>query len=131
MATATIAQPGRITTLVDRIAEGRGLFRELGHTFTHEHGAWLIPSRTVEGRVYEVRLGPVERCECRDYEFRGVKCAHITAASIAQAKSHVCDCCLRRVLKRFLREVAEDDALLSWFVGDVLCADCIKDGYWA
>jgi hypothetical protein len=30
-----------------------------------------------------------------------------------------------------LSEVTEDDALLSWFVGDELCADCIRDGFWA
>jgi hypothetical protein len=131
MATATIAHSAHQSTLVDRIAEGRGLYAELGHTFTHARGAWLIPSRTVEGRVYEVRLEPVETCECKDYEFRGVKCAHIIAGSIAQAKSRVCSCCGHRVLGRFLSEVTEDDALLSWFIGDELCSDCIKDGYWA
>lgn len=131
MAITTIAQPTRTSTPVDRIAEGRGLYAELGHTFRHELGAWIVPSRTGEGRVYEVRLGPIERCECRDYEFRGARCAHIVAASIAQAKSRVCSYCGQRVLGRFLSEVQEGDGLLSWFVGDELCADCIKDGYWA
>lgn len=121
----------RTYTPVVRIAEGRGLFRELGHTFRHERGAWFIPSRTVEGRVYEVRLGTVERCECGDYTYRGARCAHITAASIAQAKSRICSCCGQRVLGRFLSEVTEGDALLSWFVGDELCADCIQEGFWA
>jgi hypothetical protein len=121
----------RTSTLVDRIASGLALYRELGHTFTHEFGEWRIPSRTTEGKTYGVRLGPVERCECRDYEFRGVKCAHIVAASVAQAKSRVCSCCGQRVLGRFLSEVTEEDALLSWFIGDELCSDCIKDGYWA
>jgi hypothetical protein len=131
MASTSLAQPTRTSTPTNRIAEGRGLYAELGHTFTHEHGAWLIPSRTVEGRVYEVRLGAVERCECGDYTYRGARCAHITAASIAQAKSRICSCCGQRVLGRFLSEVTEDDALLSWFIGDELCADCIKAGYWS
>jgi hypothetical protein len=30
-----------------------------------------------------------------------------------------------------LSEVTEDDALLSWFIGDELCAECIKTSYWA
>jgi hypothetical protein len=131
MATATVAHTQREYIPVDRIAEGRGFYAEFGHTFRHEHGAWIVPSRTVEGRVYEVRLGPVEACECKDHEHRGVKCAHIVAASIARAKSRRCSCCGQRVLGRFLSEVTEDDALLSWFVGDELCADCIKEGYWS
>jgi hypothetical protein len=28
-------------------------------------------------------------------------------------------------------EVQEEDGLLSWFVGDRLCADCVNGGYWA
>jgi hypothetical protein len=35
------------------------------------------------------------------------------------------------VLRRFTTEVSEDDGLLSWFPGDVLCADCIRTGFWA
>ncbi len=31
---------------------------------------------------------------------------------------------------RFTSEVREDDGLLSWFPGDVLCADCIRAGMW-
>jgi hypothetical protein len=35
------------------------------------------------------------------------------------------------VLGRFVSEVSEDDELLSWFVGDQICADCISAGFWA
>ncbi len=110
--------------------EGRKLYRERGDEFRHEHGAWLVPSRTDEDQVYEVCLGPVESCECSERTYAGDACPHIAAASMAQAKSSVCSCCGRRVLGRFLSQVTEDDELLSWFVGNVLCADCIRDGYW-
>jgi hypothetical protein len=33
------------------------------------------------------------------------------------------------VLGRFTTEVTEEDELLSWFPGDVLCADCIRRGF--
>ena len=80
---------------------------------------------------YAVRLGPVETCECADYEHRGSKCKHIVSAAIAESKSGSCSCCGHKVLGRFLSEVQEDDGLLSWFVGDELCADCIRAGYWS
>lgn len=131
MTAQSLAQPARTTTPVDRIAEGRGLYAELGHTFRHDHGAWIIPSRSVEGKVYEVRLGRIERCECPDYQQRGARCAHVTAATLAESKSRICSCCGQRVLGRFLSEVQEDDELLSWFVGDEICCTCIKDGYWS
>jgi hypothetical protein len=34
------------------------------------------------------------------------------------------------VLGRFVAEVQEEDGLLSWFVGDVLCGTCISEGFW-
>jgi hypothetical protein len=108
---------------------GKQLFEERGDDFRHDHGVWWIPSE--DGlRVYGVRLGPVEVCECKDHGFRHRACKHITAANIAQSKSVVCSCCGSRVLGRFTEEVTEDDGLLSWFPGDVLCADCIRAGYW-
>jgi hypothetical protein len=33
-------------------------------------------------------------------------------------------------LNRYLCEVVEDDALLSWFVGDLICDSCVGAGYW-
>jgi hypothetical protein len=96
----------------------------------HKNGSWFIASDAVPGRAYEVRLGPVERCECGHYRHRGVVCKHVYAARTAQAKSRVCSCCGQRVLGRFATEVAEEDGLLSWFVGDALCSDCISQGFW-
>jgi hypothetical protein len=85
-------------------------------------------SATFESRFYAVRLGPVETCECPDYEQRGAKCLHVTAAAIARAKSTTCSCCGQRVPWKFVTEVTEDDCLLSWFPGDRLCADCVHGG---
>jgi hypothetical protein len=114
-----------------RIDRGRDLYAERWTEFRFEHGSWFVPSTTVEGRFYAVRLGPVETCECSDHEHRGAQCLHVTAATIAKAKSTTCSCCGNRVPWRFVREVQEEHELLAWFVGDRLCADCVSGGYWA
>ncbi len=124
--TILAGSPQETTTRVER---GRKLFEERGVEFRHEHGVWWVPSCTGTS-VYGVRLGPVEVCECADFEYRSGLCKHVFAARIAQAKSRTCSCCGQRVLGRFTTEVSEDDELLSWFPGDVLCADCIRAGYW-
>ncbi len=127
MIEASLAHPARETT--DHLERGRQLFEERGVEFRYERGAWLVPSEN-GGGLYEVRLSPIESCECADFEHSGPHCEHIVAASIAQTKSRTCCCCGQRVLSRFTSEVTEDDALLSWFPGDVLCADCVRAGYW-
>jgi SWIM zinc finger len=124
----SLAQPAHQSTT--RVARGRDLYSERWCEFRFEHGSWFVPSATVEGRFYAVRLGPVETCECPDYEHRGAKCLHVTAATIARAKSTTCSCCGNRVPWRFVREVQEEDGLLSWFAGDVLCDACVS-GHWA
>jgi hypothetical protein len=129
MDTRSLAQPAPPSTT--RVQRGRELYAERWAEFRFEHGSWFVPSTTVEGRFYAVRLGPVETCECPDYSYRGAKCLHVTAATIARAKSTTCACCGARVPWRFATEVTEDDALLSWFVGQRLCGDCVHGGYWA
>ncbi len=125
-----IAHTAQESTDDKSIERGRNLFAEHAVEFRHERGAWLVPSQNGIG-FYEVRLSPSEFRECADYEHRGGRCKHIHAASIAQAKSGTCSCCGHRVLNRFLSEVEESDNLLSWFVGDLLCSDCLKAGYWS
>ena len=115
MTNRSLAQPAPPSTT--RVQRGRDLYAAHADEIRFEHGSWFVPSATVEGRFYAVRLGPVERCECRDHEHRG-------------AKSTTCDCCGNRVPWRFVSEVTEDDELLSWFVGDRLCADCVNGGFW-
>jgi len=127
--TARIPQPEQRTTT--RVERGRDLYREHADEIRFEHGAWLVPSNSVEGRFYAVRLGPVESCECSDHTYRGAKCQHVTAAVIARAKSTTCACCGNRVPWRFVTEVQAEDELLSWFPGDRLCGDCVCGGYWA
>jgi hypothetical protein len=38
---------------------------------------------------------------------------HVTAATLARAKSTTCSCCSNRVPWRFVNEIVEDDCLLS------------------
>jgi hypothetical protein len=65
------------------------------------------------------------------FQIKNVTCKHLTAGTIAHAKSSPCSCCGQRTLNRFLSEATEDDELLGWFTGDLLCSDCIRAGYWA
>ncbi len=127
MANTILAGSPQETT--DRIERGRKLFEEyaLEIRYVAPVGLWCVPSGN--GGFYAVGLDP-ERCECVHYEHRGRPCEHIVAASIAKAKSRTCSCCGHRVLGRFTTEVSEDDRLLSWFPGDIICADCIRAGYW-
>ena len=132
MSNTTIAQSRTVPDpTTSRTERGLELYREHADEFLYKRGAWLIPSETGIG-AYEVRLGPVETCECKDFEFHGHNepCKHSVAARIAHAKSRVCSCCGSRVLGRFVTEVAEEDQLLSWFAGDVLCATCVSEGFW-
>jgi transposase len=48
-----------------------------------------------------------------------------------EAKSQSCSCCGQRVLNRFLLAVVEEDELLGWFVGELLCERCCAQGFWA
>jgi hypothetical protein len=130
MAKDSLARSGKEST--DKSVErGRQLFREHCLQFRHEGGAWLVPSNDAVVDFYRVRLGPAEVCECAVFKHRGEPCKHIYSARTAHAKSSLCSCCGHRVLNRFLSEVVEEDELLGWFVGDMLCADCIKAGYWS
>jgi hypothetical protein len=130
MAKSSVARSEHEST-DERVQRSRELFREHSVQFRHERGVWLVPSANdaVVG-FYEVRLSPVEACECANFKHQSETCKHIHAAALAQSKSGTCSCCGQRVLDRFLSEVTEDDELLSWFVGDELCADCIRAGYW-
>jgi hypothetical protein len=119
-----------ISPIAQRVLRGQRLFRDHGEQMIFERGVWYVPANREGVGYYGVRLGPVESCECAAWSYRG-RCKHIHAASIAQAKSRMCSCCGHRVLGRFLSTVEEDDNLLSWFIGDALCADCIRAGYWS
>ena len=130
MAKVSVARSGQ-ESIDERAEQGRELFRERSVQFRHEHGAWLVPSANdAVVSFYKVRLGSVEVCECLDFKHRGEPCKHIRAATLAQSKSGTCSCCGQRVLGRLHSEVTEDDGLLSWFAGDLICADCIKQGTW-
>jgi hypothetical protein len=116
--------------ILERIERGRRLFAERGEDFVHEAGIWFITSDTIPGRVYEANVNR-GTCECSDFQIRNVACKHLTAATIAHAKSVVCDCCGHRVLGRFVSEVEEEDGLLSWYPGQRICSDCERAGYWS
>jgi hypothetical protein len=116
-----------------KIERAQGLFEEHWQDFRYDPALklWFVPSATVEGRTYAVRLSPVERCECRAFGYQEGPCKHILSLKLFKAKATVCSCCGERVLWRFVTEVMEEHELLAWFVGDRICADCIHDGYWA
>lgn len=114
-----------------RIARANALFTERVNEFRCDGGVWYVPSASVEGRTYAVRLKPAPRCECRSYEFHGGPCKHILSVRYLKARTTVCSCCGERVLWRFVTEVMEEHELLAWFVGDRICADCISEGVWA
>jgi hypothetical protein len=125
-----IAHPAQETTT--RLERGHKLFEERYNEIEHLEGdVWMVPSGNLLTGTYLVRLGNTPACECKDFEYRHVRCYHQVAARVAESKSRVCSCCRRRVLGRFLSEVTEEDGLLSWYPGDEICADCIGEGYWA
>ena len=130
MAKSIIADHRHQSTPDTRVERGRELYRQHAEDFLYRNGVWIIASDTVAGRSYEVNLAR-ESCECADHQHRGAVCKHLVAATLANSKSGTCSCCGHRVLNRFLSEVAEDDELLGWFVGDMICADCIRAGYWS
>ena len=113
---------------------GRQLFEERWNELQPlEDGCWLVPSDNLLTGTYIVSLRVPEspRCECRDFQFRNTECKHIHAARIAHRKSRNCSCCGQRTPRRFLTEVHEEHGLLAWFVGDVLCGECIRSGHWS
>ena len=130
MASTSLAGSRHQSSPNNRVERGRELYRHHAQDFVCRDGVWLITSDTVPGRVYEVDVAR-ETCECSDFQIRNVACKHLTAAALAHAKSSPCSCCGSRVLNRFLDEVVEEDELLGWFPGDMICAGCVRAGYWA
>ncbi len=130
MATETIAHIAQEPT-PNYVLRGHGLF-EL-HRDTLEYigaGKWLIPSGSKAETFYEVRVaaGPGrDRCECRGFASHG-HCSHVVCAEIAHRRSAVCDSCGSRNYWPQLHTVDEDDDMLAWFVGDVLCRSCLSQG---
>jgi hypothetical protein len=128
----TIAYPAHQIT-PDYVWRGRGLFETYREAIQYlSGGRWLVPSGSESGKVYEVRVGTRperNRCECIGFQ-QHAHCSHIVCANIARKKSAVCDCCGGVYWWPQLREVTDDDGLLAWFPGDVLCSTCIPT-YWA
>ena len=114
---------------------GRGLFTTYSVMILESYqggGRWIVPSGREPGTVYVVRVGTRPertRCECRGFASHE-HCSHVVAAGIARKKSAVCDSCGERRWWKDLTEVQEDDELLAWFPGDVLCSTCVP-GHWA
>ncbi len=126
--TILAGSPQETTTRVDRGVE---ILDERYNEVEHVAGqTWSVPSSSLLVGTYHVCLGDAPSCECADFTYRHRECKHIAAAQLAESKSRVCSCCNRKVLGRFTTEVSEDDALLSWFPGDVICTDCIREGFW-
>jgi hypothetical protein len=107
-----------------REGRGRALYRERGNDISHVRGSvWAVPSCTRAG-VYlvDLRAGV---CTCGDMPPAGEVCKHVTAATIAHAKSGVCSGCGLRFRRRDLAECVEGSHDgLTYFDGDHLCRSC-------
>ncbi len=122
--------PASAKEATTRVQRGRDLYTEHADEirFDSADKVWLVPSQHDLTSVYEVILSRRgESCECRDFEFRGLACKHILAATIAHAKTATCSGCGDRVRHRDLTEVTEDHESLTWFPGDQLCDPCLHD----
>ncbi len=122
----SLAQPAHETT-PGYVLRGLGLFELHRDEILKSYqggGRYLVPSGTEGNRLYEVRVGTRperNRCECRG--FASYKhCSHIVSAQRAARLSAVCDGCGRRVWRRELVKVGEDN--LTHFEGDLLCRPC-------
>ena len=114
----TTVHPRRTT----RQERGIDLFRKRGEEIEHVEGwRWRVPSCSGSG-AYLVDLH-AESCECPDTPPEGEVCKHVTAATIARAKSEECGGCRKKVLRRHLRPVPEDHPTLGGLV-DELCQAC-------
>jgi len=120
----------------EHVLRRRGLFESYHDEILDNYlgvGKWLIPSGSTPSKFYEVRPGmrwKAARCECVSFQHHH-HCSHVEAARLAARKSAVCDSCGKRHWYSDLREVFEEDGLLSWFTGDRLCRGCIGEGAWA
>ncbi len=105
-----------------RQERGIALFRECGEEIEHvEGGRWRVPSCSCGG-AYLVDLR-AESCDCLDQPSEDEVCKHITAATIAHAKSEECSGCRKKVLRRHLCIVPKDHPTLGGLV-DELCKPC-------
>src|SRR4051794_4019738 len=134
MAVKTIARPGHETTTEPQpayILRGYGLFALYREDLQYiGAGKWLIPSGSTSDKLYEVRVG-VRRLSCECVGFMNHNhCSHVVCAELAHKKSAVCDCCGERKYWAELFEVQEEDELLAWYPGDVLCRSCARR-HWA
>jgi hypothetical protein len=107
-----------------REERGLALFRERSEEIRHLRGqAWSVPSCTRPG-VYVVDLAS-GICTCADTPPAGEVCKHVTAATVARAKSAVCSGCSVRSRRREMVELHEDNHdNLTYFHGDRLCRRC-------
>jgi hypothetical protein len=134
MASSSLAD-SRHETIPEYVLRGRGLFETYSTEILAGYqggGLWLIPSGLRAGKAYETRPGTrrkATRCECIGFQHHS-HCSHVEAARLASRKSAVCDSCGERRWHSDLTEVFEEDGLLSWFAGDVLCGKCIDEGAW-
>ncbi len=115
-----------VTTSVPETRELRGLrlFRERGAEMERVAlWTWSVPSCTGTRR-YTVDL-KAGSCTCPDHRRRGKACKHLYAAEMARVKTAACDGCGRRLPRRELTELNEDNHdNLTYFHGQQLCPEC-------
>lgn len=103
------------------IAHGREHLEEI---YRIGRWTWRVPSCSDPETVYIVTLKP-EYCPCPDHQLGGKTCKHLYAATYVKAKTATCDECRRRLPRRELIELHEDNHdNLTYFHGDRLCEGC-------
>ena len=118
----TESTPAPATTREQR---GLTLYREHGYLIEEvASDFYLVPSQDGERFRHVDYLE--ESCDCPDFTYRGVTCAHVYAVGISlakrRAKASRCDGCGERFLRRDLLEAVEDD--FGTFEGERFCRPC-------
>lgn len=108
---------------VARVQRGRALYEEHGEKIisSYSKGQYKVPSSS-GGHHFVKVTSRQEACSCANHMYRRATCAHIIAATMAKAKSAVCEECRKRFRHRDLYEVMESD---TYEEGMRLCVGCV------
>lgn len=109
---------------IEKIHKAQAVFEKSGDDIiaTHDGRVYWVPSASRAGLLHGVQIEGEECCSCEDYQFNHNTCWHITAATIAQAKSAPCTLCNKRHRTRYLIFASEGQANLG--EGQPICLLC-------
>lgn len=110
----------------EKIRKARAVFEESGDDIisTYDGRVYRVPSASRPGLLHAVQVGSEESCSCEDHRYNLNTCWHITAATMAAAKSLPCTLCHKRYRTRYLIFASEGQANLS--EGQPICRSCVR-----